>query len=234
MNRSEAAKILTKASAFDGRNPDSEAAATAWAEALHDVPADPDAFAAVSRFYSDSTSLELSGRRWMEPHHLRTVRRQIRAQRLGAPSDYIDDGDPDETPEQFLARKRAIAAAVGDGRLSTPPTVAALPRQRTTSNLSEDDVKAIRAQGDFKRMWKNAQQAAIAEDDARKALVLRHPDLAQALVDARIVSEPRQWNGRIPPELLATGQINRSPIRRATLAIVAEAERRAAAKTQAA
>ena len=51
MNPTEAAELLGHAAAFDNRNP-SAAAAVAWASALHDIPLDNDAKAAVAAYYT--------------------------------------------------------------------------------------------------------------------------------------------------------------------------------------
>lgn len=115
MNEIEAAKLLARAAAFDNRQP-SEAANKAWAAALHDVPGDVDAFAAVARFYGTPPA-KPGERLWLEPHHVRTVRKQIRDERHGETIAAYDAQHPDETGDEFAERRRRQLAAIGDGRL---------------------------------------------------------------------------------------------------------------------
>jgi hypothetical protein len=105
---------------FDNRKP-SAGAAIAWASALKDIPLDADALAAVDAFYGTntldaSTRFDPTKRRWLEPHHVRFHRQQIRNAR-GAATNAPYPGNPDETPEEFTANIRALNSAVGDGRL---------------------------------------------------------------------------------------------------------------------
>lgn len=116
----EAAKLLAHCAAFDNRKP-SQAANEAWAAALHDVPGDPDAFAAVARFYSEPTREGETGRRWIEPHHVRTYRKKIRSERLGETIPAYVPPDPDETGREFLVRRRQQLTAIADGRLQPVP-----------------------------------------------------------------------------------------------------------------
>lgn len=92
--------------------------------------------------------------------------------------------------------------------------------------LTNDDFRALRKQRDLLPMLKDHQARHRAELADRKALVLRHPDLAARLCERPIGhSRPEVWNGWIPPEVWQ-GQRNDSPVRSALLDIVAEAERR--------
>ncbi|MFJ6616650.1 hypothetical protein ACIQOW_03575 [Kitasatospora sp. NPDC091335] len=119
MTPSEAAKLLAAAAVFDGRDAESEAAARLWAEALADVPADPDTFASVTRYYS--TPPENSARRkWLEPHHVRTIRQEVRDSRIpdGA---CTYPGQPGETGAEFVARRRQQLTAIADGHLAAEP-----------------------------------------------------------------------------------------------------------------
>jgi len=104
----DAAELLTLAAAFDRRTV-GEADARAWAAALNAMPLDDDAREAVARHYADTD-------RWLTPAHVRQQRAKIRAERIER-ANVFDDGRPDETPAQFLARRRALTAAVADGRL---------------------------------------------------------------------------------------------------------------------
>ncbi|MFJ9448203.1 hypothetical protein ACIRRH_41265 [Kitasatospora sp. NPDC101235] len=120
MTPSEAAKLLAAAAAFDGRDAESEAAARLWAEALADVPADADTFASVTRYYS--TPPENSARRkWLEPHHVRTIRQEIRDARIpdGAFTYPLPTGS--ETGAEFVVRRRQQIAAIADGRINAEP-----------------------------------------------------------------------------------------------------------------
>lgn len=117
MTPSEAAKILAACGAFDGRDA-SETAARAWAAALPDIPADPDAFAAVARFYGASTGTEPGARRWLEPHHLRTIRRAIRAERI---PDGTLPPPVAESGADFTAQRQAQIRAIADGRAIVQP-----------------------------------------------------------------------------------------------------------------
>lgn len=123
MNPADAQKLLTVASGFDNRDTTSEAAPRAWAAALTDIPADPDAFAAVHRYYGqpDAPGAPISGRRWIEPHHVRSIRARIRAERLGDTIPAYDTPQPDEDGSEFVRRRRAQLAAIGDGRLQPVP-----------------------------------------------------------------------------------------------------------------
>ncbi|MFJ5070206.1 hypothetical protein ACIQC7_27735 [Kitasatospora sp. NPDC088556] len=121
MDAVEATKLLAHAAAFDNRKP-SKAASIAWAEALKDVPADADAFGAVARFYSKpSQDGDLDGTRWIQPHHVRQLRRQIRDDRIpdGAFTYPLPTGS--ETGAQFIDRRRQQIAAIADGRIEADP-----------------------------------------------------------------------------------------------------------------
>lgn len=108
MTPADAAELLTLAAAFDRRTV-GEADARAWAAALNSTPLDDDAREAVARHYAESE-------KWLTPAHVRQQRAKIRAARIER-ANVFDDGRPDETPEQYLARRRALTAAVADGRL---------------------------------------------------------------------------------------------------------------------
>ncbi|WP_329148772.1 hypothetical protein OIU91_21225 [Streptomyces sp. NBC_01456] len=110
MTPADAAELLTLAAAFDRRTV-GEADARAWAAALNAMPLDDDARAAVARHYAETD-------RWITPAHVRQQRAKIRAERIER-ANVFDDGRPDETPAQYLARRRALTAAVADGRLDT-------------------------------------------------------------------------------------------------------------------
>lgn len=98
--------------------------------------------------------------------------------------------------------------------------------------IALSDVPALRAQGDLARMIKHYTQQGQRAAAQRRALVLRHPDLADKLTKAPINhSTPDKWNGYIPPATDGAGAPNKAPCRPALLALVAEAERREQAST---
>ena len=116
MNPNEAAELLAHASSFDNRQP-SLAAATAWASALHDIPCDADAKAAVAVYYTTPPQ-NPHERLWILPHHIRTLRAKIRSARL---INFQYEPTNDETVDKFLARLRGQTQAIASGRVA-PPT----------------------------------------------------------------------------------------------------------------
>jgi hypothetical protein len=109
----EAAELLSLAAAFDRRTV-GKADAMAWAAALHDMPLDPDARAAVARHFAESTA-------WLTPAHIRSIRHRIRAERLGDTPPAYEPGPGDETGAEYVARRRAQLRAIGDGRETALP-----------------------------------------------------------------------------------------------------------------
>lgn len=116
MNRSEAATLLARAAAFDNRTV-GVADATAWAAALHDLPCDDDAFAAVARFYGTPPK-DPATRLWIQPHNVRSLRKTIRSER--AEGFQYEPPAADETPAEYLARYRGQLDAVASGRVAPP------------------------------------------------------------------------------------------------------------------
>lgn len=119
MTPSAAAKLLAHCAAFDRRTV-GEVDARAWAAALHDIPDDTDTYAAVARFYGTPPK-DGEGRKWIEPHHVRTMRKAIRAERHGDTIAAYDSPDPDESGPEFVERRREQLVAIGDGRLEPTP-----------------------------------------------------------------------------------------------------------------
>ena len=115
MNPTEAAELLGHAAAFDNRNP-SAAAAVAWASALHDIPLDADAKAAVAAYYTTPPQ-NPTDRLWILPHHIRTLRSKIRSKRL---ENFQYEPIADETDAEFLARYRGQVQAIASGRVPAP------------------------------------------------------------------------------------------------------------------
>lgn len=121
MTPDEAQKLLAACAAFDNRQP-SQIAKRAWATALKDLPLDQDCFDAVARFYG--TPPKKAGERlWIQPHDVRTHRQIIRAERL---ENFVYDGDPDESPRQYLARLRGQLSATAAGQIAAPADAPAL------------------------------------------------------------------------------------------------------------
>jgi hypothetical protein len=123
MDDLEAAELLLHCAAFDNRKP-SVAASKAWAEALQDIPADVDAFAAIARFYAeiDETSeADIDDKRWIQPHNVRKIRRLIRAERIPDGAFTYPALDHDETGAEFVQRRRAQIRAIADGRIEAEP-----------------------------------------------------------------------------------------------------------------
>ncbi|MFJ6239810.1 hypothetical protein ACIQH0_37785 [Streptomyces griseus] len=121
MNETEASRLLGHCAAFDNRKP-SVAAATAWAAALHDVPLDQDAKAAVAAYYSTPPK-DPEARLWILPHHVRTLRSKIRSARL---ENFQYQPIADETPREYLARYRGQVQAIASGQVAPPQNRLAL------------------------------------------------------------------------------------------------------------
>jgi len=115
MNPREAAELLGHCAAFDNRKP-SQGAALAWAAALHDVPLDNDAKAAVASYYTTPPK-DPDGKLWILPHHIRSLRSKIRSARL---ENFQYEPVPDETPAEFLARYKGQVQAIASGRVAAP------------------------------------------------------------------------------------------------------------------
>lgn len=115
MNPREAAELLGHCAMFDNRKP-SQGAAVAWSAALHDVPLDDDARAAVAIYYSTPPK-DPDGKLWILPHHVRTLRTKIRSKRLENFQYEPIDG---ETVPEYLARLRGQTAAIASGRVAPP------------------------------------------------------------------------------------------------------------------
>ncbi|MFD5566603.1 zinc finger domain-containing protein [Streptomyces cadmiisoli] len=115
MNPREAAELLGHCAMFDGRKP-SQGAAVAWAAALHDVPLDDDAKAAVAAYYSTPPQ-NPNERLWILPHHVRTLRSKIRSARL---ENFQYEPVADETVPEYLARLRGQTQAIASGQVAAP------------------------------------------------------------------------------------------------------------------
>lgn len=116
MNPREAAELLGHCAMFDNRKP-SQGAAVAWSAALHDVPMDDDARAAVAIYYSTPPK-DPDGKLWILPHHVRTLRTKIRSKRL---ENFQYEPIGDETVPEYLVRLRGQTQAIASGA-EPPPT----------------------------------------------------------------------------------------------------------------
>ncbi|MCC3766028.1 hypothetical protein [Streptomyces sp. UNOC14_S4] len=134
MTPAEAGRLLAHCAAFDNRQP-SRAASEGWAAALRDVPLDEDALASVARYYG-TPPRDPGQRLWIQPHDVRTLRKTIRSERL---ETYVYDGDPDESTQQYLTRRRHQLAAVASGHQPSPSARVALtgpPHPKVAALLS--------------------------------------------------------------------------------------------------
>jgi hypothetical protein len=115
MNQKEAAELLGHCAAFDNRKP-SLAAAAAWSAALHDVPLDNDARAAVAAYYTTPPK-DPDAKLWILPHHVRTLRSKIRNQRL---ENFQYEPPPGDSDPHYLERLRGQTQAIASGRVPAP------------------------------------------------------------------------------------------------------------------
>ncbi|MFF5285218.1 hypothetical protein [Streptomyces sp. NPDC013171] len=121
MKKSEAAKLLAHAAAYDNRTV-GEVDATAWASALYDVPFDDDATAAVARYYGTPPARE-GERLWIQPHHVRSGRLAIRQERLGTTlPGYVAPAEL-ETGAEFVANRQRQIDDVAAGRVPARPVL---------------------------------------------------------------------------------------------------------------
>ena len=150
MNKKQAAMLLAHAAAFDNRQP-SDAAAEAWAAALHDVPLDDDARGAVAAYYTTAPQ-NPNERLWILPHHVRTLRSKIRSARL---ENFQYEPLPDETPAEFLARYRGQVQAIASGRIAAPTGRLALEGGPSREFMAE-----LEARG-----WEGNRTVADSDDE---------------------------------------------------------------------
>lgn len=150
MNEYEAAELLGHCAAFDNRKP-SIAARTAWAAALHDVPLDADAKAAVAAYYSTPPK-DPDQRLWVLPHHVRTLRSKIRSARL---ENFQYEPIGNETTAEYIARYRGQVRAIASGRVA-PPT----GRPALTGGPHRDVAKEL---GGIGRTVPDSDEESLAE-----------------------------------------------------------------------
>ena len=157
MNANEAAELLAHASGFDNRKP-SLAAAVAWASALHDIPLDADAKAAVAAYYSTPPQ-DPNDKLWILPHHIRTLRSKIRSKRL---ENYQYEPIAGETVDEFMARYRGQVQAIASGRRPAPvgrPVLGGAP--------PKEFVRELAARG-----WEGNRTVPDSDEEAAEAELL--------------------------------------------------------------
>ena len=157
MNANEAAELLAHASGFDNRKP-SLAAAVAWASALHDVPLDADAKAAVAAYYSTPPQ-DPNDRLWILPHHIRTLRSKIRSKRL---ENFQYEPIAGETVGEFMARYRGQVQAIASGRRPAP-----VGRLALTGAPPKEFVRELAARG-----WEGNRTVPDSDEEAVAAELL--------------------------------------------------------------
>lgn len=158
MNEREAAVLLGHCSAFDNRKP-SQAAAIAWASALHDVPLDNDAKAAVASYYTTPPK-DPDAKLWILPHHVRTLRTKIRNARL---ENFQYEPIGDETVPEYLARLRGQVRAIASGRVAAPSGRLAL--EGGPSNRFMEELEA--------RGWEGNRTVPDSDDEESLADTVR-------------------------------------------------------------
>lgn len=207
MNPSHIPQLLKQVSYADPRVlPEDEkelaALAALWAVVLSDVPAEF-AMQAVGQHYASSPFP-------IKPSDIAERWRAVVRDRMGRHTGTFEPNqhpglDPDDI-EGYQQALRNERNAVRTGQRAPMPTRAIAP------SLSQDDVRAMRQQGDLLRHIKDASRAARAENARRRKLVARYPDLNEQMHE---LPGHARWSGSVGGN-------------KRTAAIVAEAEERAA------
>lgn len=128
MDKSEATELLTFAAAYDQRTI-GRADVEAWAMAMTkaNVPLDESTREAIVEYYTETPVADTgdTSRRFIQPHHVVSLRRRIRtarARRLPMPC-------PNPTPGVSEGDEiRAIERAIADGKITTRAELAAYER----------------------------------------------------------------------------------------------------------
>lgn len=211
MNPSQIPKLLNQVSYADPRllpedQKELAALAALWAGVLADVPADF-AMHAVGQHYAASPfPIKPSdiAERW------RVVVRDRMGQHVGTFEPTQHPGlDPDDIAG-YHAALRAERQAVYTGQRAPIRSRAIAPP------VTQDDIRAMRQQGDLAAHLKAASAQARADNEHRRKLVARYPDLNEQIHD---LPGHKAWSGSVGGN-------------RQTAAIVAEAEQRAANERQ--
>ncbi|WP_406014351.1 cell surface glycoprotein [Streptomyces sp. NBC_00984] len=223
MIRTHVAMLLAYADKLDpNRAPTDEDAILerldAWAEVLEDV---------------EAKATHPDGHDWNAAHavrkHIATSPFPIKASDVSRPwhafkadllrrhtGTFEPNEHPHVDPDDISAYRAALLAdnhAVSTGQRPPTPVRAIAPAPQ---GITEDDVQAMRQQGDLIRHMKDAHRAARADNARRKKLVARYPDLSDQLY-------------ALPGHAAWSGSVGGNP---RTAAIVAEAEQRAATARQ--
>jgi hypothetical protein len=151
MNPREAAELLGHCAMFDNRKP-SQGAAVAWASALHDIPLDADAKAAVASYYTTAPK-DPDAKLWIMPHHIRTLRAKLRSARL---INFQYEPLPNETVGEFMARYRGQVQAIASGRAPQP-----VGRLALTGNPPKEFVRELQARG-----WEGNRTVPDSDEEA--------------------------------------------------------------------
>ncbi|MDX2846468.1 hypothetical protein PV377_47505 [Streptomyces ipomoeae] len=160
MNSTEAAELLGHCSSFDNRKP-SVAAAVAWASALHDVPLDADAKAAVAAYYTTPPK-DPDAKLWIMPHHVRTLRSKLRSARL---VNFQYEPIADESVGEFMARYRGQVQAIASGRVPAPVGRLAL---EADPKRDREFVKELTARG-----WQGNRTVPDSDEEAEADTIRR-------------------------------------------------------------
>lgn len=167
MTPSEASELLKHAAVFDNRRP-SEAAAIGWSAALHDMPYDQDATAAVARFYG-TPDPQQTGQKWIQPHHVRALRTAIRNERLSNSDLALPPADPSDS-RSYTEALRAITRRIADGQ---PSPFRAINGETSPAAEPGTDYRAIRAQWEADRAAERERQRQQREAERRAERLVR-------------------------------------------------------------
>lgn len=161
MNPRQAAELLGHCAMFDNRKP-SQGAAVAWAAALHDIPLDDDAKAAVAIYYTTAPK-DPDAKLWILPHHVKTLRAKIRSKRL---ENFQYEPIAGESVGEFMARYRGQVQAIASGRVPAPVGRLAL---EADPKRDREFVRELEARGwEGNRSVPDSDEAAEA-DTVRRA-----------------------------------------------------------------
>jgi hypothetical protein len=193
MNRSEAALLLGHCAAFDNRTV-GRVDAEAWAAALHDVPYDDAATAAVARFYGTPPK-DPATRLWIQPHNVRSLRKTIRSERCEG--FQYEPPAVEETPREYLARYRGQLEAVASGREPAPTGRPALDGGPHPSFVRELEARGYQVGRTMPDSDQQAAHAAVRRagpfgiDCPACGAVMGHPCRIPGGTDRQPLGKPR-------------------------------------------
>lgn len=164
MDIREAAALLAYVAGFDNRQP-SPAAAKAWADALAGIPLDPDVYQAVATFYARPADPGDTSTRWIQPHHIVSIRRNARHARIpdGAFLTPADDPPPGIG---FTDHRRATVRAIADGRVPARPI----------AELTGGPAAAV--EDHVRESWRVPLEVRAAASGVGDSFKAAHPELA--------------------------------------------------------